>query len=103
MCPFFLSAFSHYAYYRICGIVYQALCIDDPSFANIMGGHAIVLGLASIVFITAGMGAAISSSMTAVSVFFSVFILFLELLVAFIQAFIFTLLSSVFIGMARNS
>ncbi len=72
-------------------------------FANIMGGHAIVLGLASIVFITAGMGAAISSSMTAVSVFFSVFILFLELLVAFIQAFIFTLLSSVFIGMARNS
>jgi len=35
-------------------------------------------------------------------VFFSVFILFLELLVAFIQAYVFTLLSSVFIGMARN-
>jgi len=88
---------------EIVGLFTKPFALMIRLFANIMGGHAIVLGLVSIVFITAGMGAAISSSMTAVSVFFSVFILFLELLVAFIQAFIFTLLSSVFIGMARNA
>jgi F-type H+-transporting ATPase subunit a len=86
---------------EIVGLFTKPFALMIRLFANIMGGHAIVLGLVSIVFITAGMGAAISASMTAVSVFFSVFILFLELLVAFIQAYIFTLLSSVFIGMAR--
>jgi len=39
--------------------------------------------------------------MTAVSIFFSVFIGFVELLVAYIQAYIFTMLSAVFIGLAR--
>lgn len=71
-------------------------------FANIMAGHAIVLGLTMLIFITVSMGAAINTSMTAVSVLFSIFISFVELLVAFIQAYVFTLLSAVFIGMART-
>ncbi len=71
-------------------------------FANIMAGHAIVLGLTSIVFVTVSLGSTINASMTAVSVFFTVFINFVELLVAFIQAYVFTLLSSVFIGIARE-
>jgi F-type H+-transporting ATPase subunit a len=40
--------------------------------------------------------------MTALSVVFSVFINFVELLVAFIQAYVFTLLSAVFVGLARD-
>jgi F-type H+-transporting ATPase subunit a len=87
---------------EIVGLFTKPFALMIRLFANIMGGHAIVLGLISIVFITAGLGTSINASMTAVSVFFSVFILFLELLVAFIQAYVFTLLSSVFIGMARN-
>lgn len=71
-------------------------------FANIMAGHAIVLGLTCIVFVTVSLGTTINASMTAVSVFFTVFINFVELLVAFIQAYVFTLLSSVFIGIARE-
>lgn len=71
-------------------------------FANIMAGHAIVLGLTSLAFVTASLGTAINASMTVVSVIFSVFIGFVELLVAFIQAYVFTLLSSVFIGLARE-
>ena len=71
-------------------------------FANIMAGHAIVLGLTMLIFITVSMSAAINTSMTAVSVLFSIFISFVELLVAFIQAYVFTLLSAVFIGMART-
>ncbi|MDD4778084.1 MAG: F0F1 ATP synthase subunit A [Fermentimonas sp.] len=71
-------------------------------FANIMAGHAIVLGLTSLVFVTLSLGSAINASMTVVSVIFTVFIDFVELLVAFIQAYVFTLLSSVFIGLARE-
>ena len=71
-------------------------------FANIMAGHAIVLGLTSIVFVTVDLGPTINSSMTVVSVLFTVFINFVELLVAFIQAYVFTLLSAVFIGLARH-
>jgi len=70
-------------------------------FANIMAGHAIVLGLTSIIFVTASMGSSINASMTVVSMIFTIFIDFLELLVAFIQAYVFTLLSAVFIGLAR--
>ena len=71
-------------------------------FANIMAGHAIVLGLTSIVFVTVDLGPTINSSMTVLSVLFTVFINFVELLVAFIQAYVFTLLSAVFIGLARH-
>ena len=44
----------------------------------------------------------IGSAMTFVSVLFTVFINFIELLVAFVQAFVFTMLSAVFIGMAQH-
>lgn len=71
-------------------------------FANIMAGHAIVLGLTMLIFTTVSMGSAINASMTVISVLFTVFISFIELLVAFIQAYVFTLLSAVFIGMART-
>ena len=70
-------------------------------FANIMAGHSIILALTSIVFVTASMGVAISTSMSIVSVLFSIFMNCVEVLVAFIQAYVFTMLSSVFIGMSR--
>jgi len=70
-------------------------------FANIMAGHAIVLGLTSLIFVSVSLGSTINASMTAASVLFTVFINFVELLVAFIQAYVFTLLSAVFIGLAR--
>ncbi len=72
-------------------------------FANIMAGHAIILILTCIVFATAKMGAAINGAMSAVSVLLSIFMNCLELLVAFLQAFVFTMLSAVFIGAAQHS
>ncbi|NLD21738.1 MAG: F0F1 ATP synthase subunit A [Bacteroidales bacterium] len=71
-------------------------------FANITAGHAIVLSLTCVVFVTANMGVAINSTMSAVSVLFTIFMDFLELLVAFIQAYVFTMLSAVFIGLAQT-
>ncbi len=72
-------------------------------FANILAGHAIILILTCIVFATAKMGAAVNGAMSAVSVILSIFMNCLELLVAFLQAFVFTMLSAVFIGAAQHS
>lgn len=70
-------------------------------FANIMAGHAVILIIVCIVFVTAKMGSAVNSSMSLISVFLAVFMNCLELLVAYIQAYVFTMLSAVFIGMAQ--
>ena len=72
-------------------------------FANIMAGHAMILGLVSVIFVTAHLGPVINGSMTVVTMLFGVFMDCLELLVAFIQAYVFTMLSGVFIGMSRPS
>ena len=69
--------------------------------ANMIAGHSIILGLISIIFITVSFGKATNISLTFVSMLLSIFISFVEVLVAFIQAYIFTLLSAVYIGLAK--
>ena len=70
-------------------------------FANIMAGHAIILSLLAIIFITVKLGPVINGPMTVISVAFAMFMTALEVLVAFIQAYVFTMLSAVFIGLSR--
>ena len=86
---------------EVVGLFTKPFALMIRLFANIMAGHAIVLGLTSLIFLSVSLGATINASMTAASVLFTVFINFVELLVAFIQAYVFTLLSAVFIGLAR--
>ena len=86
---------------ELVGITTKPFALMIRLFANIMAGHSIILGLCTLIFITVSMGTAINSSMTAVSVLFTIFMNFLELLIAYIQAYVFTLLSAVFIGQAR--
>ena len=83
------------------GIFTKPFALTVRLFANIMAGHAIILSLVSIIFITASLGAVLGTSMTVISVLFSIFMSCLEILVAFIQAYVFTMLSTVFIGLAR--
>ncbi len=83
------------------GIFTKPFALTVRLFANILAGHFIILAITSIIFVTAAMGPAISGSMTVLSVAFSVFMNSLELLVAFIQSYVFTMLSAVFIGMSR--
>lgn len=67
-------------------------------FANITAGHTVVMGILAVIYIgkeTLGTGGSIG-----VSLFLTLFINVIELLVAFLQAYIFTMLSSLFIGMA---
>ena len=69
-------------------------------FANMLAGHIIIICLISLIFIFASMSKAAGWGFSPVSVAFSVFIYLIEILVAFIQAFIFTTLTAVFIGQA---
>lgn len=84
------------------GIITKPFALMIRLFANMMAGHAVMLSLTCVIFVTAKMGLAINSSMTFVSVLFNVFMYCLELLVAFLQAYVFTMLSAVFIGLAQD-
>jgi F-type H+-transporting ATPase subunit a len=70
-------------------------------FANMLAGHIMILCMVCIIFIMAKYGPVLTGSMTVVSVIFGVFLDALECLVAFIQAYVFTMLSSIYIGLAR--
>jgi F-type H+-transporting ATPase subunit a len=69
-------------------------------FANVTAGHVIILTLVSLIFIFGNAGKSLGGSFTgmAIAVPFVAFMNLLEILVAFLQAFIFTLLSALYIG-----
>jgi F-type H+-transporting ATPase subunit a len=79
---------------EIIGLFSKPFALMIRLFANITAGHIIVLSLICLIFIFG------SVWVSPVSAFFVIFMDCLELLVAFLQAYIFTLLSSLFIGMA---
>jgi F-type H+-transporting ATPase subunit a len=69
-------------------------------FANMVAGHIIIICLISLIFIFAGLNQYAGWGTTVFSIAFTIFIYFIEILVAFIQAFIFSMLTAVFIGQA---
>ena len=86
---------------EIIGIFTKPFALMIRLFANITAGHIIILSLISLIFIAQSvMGNGGAFAVAPVSVLFVLFIYCIEILVAFLQAYIFTLLSSVFIGLA---
>ena len=83
------------------GVFTKPFALMIRLFANMMAGHAIILGLTCLIFLTVAIGPAMNASMTIVSVVMTIFMNFLELLVAYIQAYVFTMLSAVFIGLSQ--
>jgi F-type H+-transporting ATPase subunit a len=79
---------------EIIGLFSKPFALMIRLFANITAGHIIVLSLICLIFIFD------SLALAPVSIFFVIFMDCLELLVAFLQAYIFTLLSALFISMA---
>lgn len=71
-------------------------------FANILAGHFMILGVVAVIFLTAEMGPLINGGLSAIAILIGVFMDILELLVAFVQAYVFTMLSAVFIGLSRQ-
>lgn len=71
-------------------------------FANITAGHIVLLGFICMIFIVGEISAAAGGVMSILSIMLAVFADCLEVLVAFIQAYVFTLLSSIYFGMAAK-
>lgn len=87
---------------EIFGIFTKPAALTVRLFANMMGGHMIVIVLTLLIFIFAAMGPAIAGATAVVSIIFSVFMLLIDVLVSFIQAYVFTMLSTLFIALAQE-
>lgn len=86
---------------EILGLFTKPFALAIRLFANLTAGHLVILSLVGLIFTFTNLfGTAGGIGVAPVSVAFSLFIYVLELLVAFIQAYVFTMLSSLFIGMA---
>ena len=87
------------------GIFTKPFALAVRLFANITAGHFMVLGLVSLIFIMSNAGENVAGGLgiMPISVAFSLVIFALEMIVAIVQPFIFTLLTAVFVGMAMES
>jgi F-type H+-transporting ATPase subunit a len=89
---------------EILGLFIKPASLILRLFGNITGGHIAVMSIASVVFILGNVGKSVGGSMLggAVAVPLLIFVNAMELFVAFLQAYVFTLLSSIFIGIAQE-
>ena len=85
------------------GIFTKPIALMIRLFANISAGHIVILSLLSLIFMAqSGLGTVGAYSVAPISVIFVLFMYLIECLVAFLQAYIFTLLTSLFIGLATT-
>jgi F-type H+-transporting ATPase subunit a len=85
---------------ELIGLFTKPLVLMIRLFANITAGHIIALGFLSLIFLFGETSQALGYGFSVISVFFIIFMTLLELLVAFIQAYVFTFLSALYFGMA---
>jgi F-type H+-transporting ATPase subunit a len=86
---------------ELTGVITKPFVLMVRLFANMLAGHLIVTVFVSLIFIFAKlMGIEAGLGVSVVSVAFSVFMVLLDVLVSFIQAYVFTLLSALYFGMA---
>ena len=71
-------------------------------FANMMAGHAVILSFTCVIFLGWSMGVGYGLGLNLFSIIMLLFMNLLEVLVAFVQAYVFTMLSAVFIGLAHK-
>src|SRR5690606_7275847 len=83
---------------ELLGVFTKPFALIVRLFANMTAGHIIILSFISLIFIFTEMSKVAGVAFTPVSIAFAVFIYLIEILVAFIQAYIFTNLTAVFIG-----
>lgn len=87
---------------EVFGMFTKPAALTVRLFANMMGGHMIVLVLTLLIFIFSAVNPIAGGATTIVSVLFSVFMLLIDVLVSFIQAYVFTMLSTIFISLAQE-
>ena len=85
---------------EILGVFLRPFVLMIRLFANMLAGHIIALSFFSLIFIFGAMNVWVGYGTSVVSIIFTVFMGLLELLVAFLQAYVFTLLSAIYFGAA---
>jgi F-type H+-transporting ATPase subunit a len=85
---------------EILGVFLRPAVLMIRLFANISAGHIIVLSFFALIFIFGEINAGLGMGVSVFTLVFTVFMSMLELLVAFIQAFVFTFLSAMYLGAA---
>jgi len=83
---------------EIMGMFLKPFVLMIRLFANITAGHIIVMSFFSLIFVFGATSAVAGYGVSVVSLLFTIFMFFLELLVAFIQAYVFTFLAALYIG-----
>lgn len=86
---------------EIAGMFIKPFVLAIRLFANITAGHIVALSFFCLIFIFGQMQIYLGFAVSPLAIVFTVFMTFLELLVAFIQAYVFTLLSALYFGMAK--
>jgi len=84
---------------EILGMFTKPFALTIRLFANMLAGHMVITTLLLLISLMGQLHWLAGAAMTPISIVLAVFIMLLELLVAFIQAYIFTLLTAIFIGM----
>ena len=87
---------------EILGVFTKPFALMIRLFANMVAGHILIICLISLIFIFSALNKYIGIGFSPLSIGFTVFIYFIEILVAFLQAYIFTFLTAVFIGQAME-
>ncbi len=85
---------------EILGVFTKPVALMIRLFANMLAGHIIIICLISLIFIFGALNTYIGWGFSPISIAFAVFIYLIEVLIAFLQAYIFTALSAVFIAQA---
>lgn len=86
---------------EVIGVITKPFALCVRLFANMLAGHLTPLVLIGMVFIFAQMSVGASCGIAIFSCFIIIFMMLLECLVCFIQAYVFTLLSAIFIGLGQ--
>ena len=84
------------------GVFTKPFALMIRLFANMMAGHAVILSFTCVIFLGWSMGVGFGLGLNAFSIIMLLFMNLLEVLVAFVQAYVFTMLSAVFIGHAHK-
>jgi len=87
---------------ELIGKIVKPFALTLRLFANMTAGHFVILVLLGLIFVFGTAPAAIKGIVVVGSVGLTLFMMLLELLVAFLQAYIFALLTSVFIGLMQH-
>ena len=86
---------------EILGMFTKPFSLTIRLLANIMAGHIIILSIICMIFTTVSMESVMHSGITAVAVGMAIFMNMMELMVAFLQAFVFVTLSASYISAAQ--